>query len=104
MYKVAVIGLRMGANWALAAKELPNTELVMLYDKFYEENNLIIKDKITGPGITVAKQEEEIYASDADIDQAFRRLRARVDEVPSSSQKKSLLRLLVSLEEYTDSL
>ena len=67
MYKVAVIGLRMGANWALAAKELPNTELVMLYDKYYEENNLIIKDRITGPGITVAKQEEEIYASDADI-------------------------------------
>ncbi len=67
IYKVAVIGLRMGANWAAAAKELPNTRLVMVYDKFFEENDRIQKDKVTGEGIAVAREEEEVYRSEADI-------------------------------------
>ena len=67
MYKVAVIGLGMGSNWALAVKELPNTQLVMVYDKYYEENANIRRERVTGPGITVAKEEDEVYQSDADI-------------------------------------
>ncbi len=67
MYKVAVIGLGMGANWAGAARELPNTCLTLVYDKYYEENTHLARERFTGPGITVAKAEDEVYRSDADI-------------------------------------
>lgn len=67
MYKVAVIGLGMGSRWALAVKELPNTQLVMVYDKYFEENANIPREWCTGPDVTVAREEDEIYRSDADI-------------------------------------
>ena len=67
MYKVAVIGLGMGSRWAMAVKELPNTQLVMVYDKYYEENTYIPREKVSGPGITVAQEEDEVYHSEADI-------------------------------------
>ena len=65
--KTAVIGLKMGHAWAVAAHELPTTELTMVYDKAYDENPVIKRDYFAEKKITVAKTEEEIYNSDADI-------------------------------------
>ncbi len=65
--KTAVIGLKMGHAWAVAAHELPNTELTMVYDKAYNENPVIKRDYFAEKKITVAKTEEEIYNSDVDI-------------------------------------
>ena len=65
--KTAVIGLKMGHAWAVAAHELPETELVMVYDKAYDENPLIRRSFFAEKNIPVAKNEEEIYNSDADI-------------------------------------
>lgn len=65
--KIAVIGLKMGHAWAVAAHELPYTELTMVYDKAYDENPVIKRDYFAEKKITVAKTEEEIYNSDADI-------------------------------------
>ena len=65
--KTAVIGLKMGHAWAVAAHELPYTELTMVYDKAYDENPVIKRDYFAEKKITVAKTEEEIYNSDADI-------------------------------------
>ena len=67
MFKVAVIRLGMGSHWAQAVKELPNTRLVMVYDKYFEENTYICRERVTGPGIKVASEEDEVYRSDADI-------------------------------------
>lgn len=65
--KTAVIGLKMGHAWALAAHELPTTELTMVYDKAYDENPLIKREFFASNHIQVAQAEEEIYASDVDI-------------------------------------
>jgi predicted dehydrogenase len=65
--KVAVIGLRMGAAWATAAHTQPNTILSLVYDKFYAENDRINKSFFVDNQIPIAKSEEEVYASDADI-------------------------------------
>ena len=65
--KVAVIGLKMGNAWARAAWELPNTELVMVYDKFFAENQKINRDFYLDNKIPIAKEEEEIYHSEAEI-------------------------------------
>ena len=65
--KTAVIGLKMGHAWAVAAHELPDTELTMVYDKAYNENPVIKRNYFAEHKIPVAETEEEIYHSDADI-------------------------------------
>ena len=65
--KVAVIGLRMGDSWARAAWDLPNTELRIVYDKFFHENQGIPRSFYLDNKIPIAEKEEEIYRSDADI-------------------------------------
>ena len=65
--KVAVIGLRMGHAWAMAANAMPEAELSLVYDKFYKENTKIDYSFYENNRIRVATSEEEIYASDADI-------------------------------------
>ncbi|MDD3925115.1 MAG: Gfo/Idh/MocA family oxidoreductase [bacterium] len=66
-YKVAVIGLNMGHAWARAACDLPNTELVLAYDKYYSENKELEKAFYEEKNIRLAVSEEEVYQSDADI-------------------------------------
>ena len=65
--KVAVIGLKMGHAWALAAHELPNTELSLVYDKFYNENTDIYHPFYEEKKIRIAQTEQEVYDSDVDI-------------------------------------
>ena len=66
-FKVAVIGLRMGHAWALAANDMPETELCLVYDKHYHENQRILKQFYEDNNIRVAEDESEIYESDADV-------------------------------------
>ncbi len=65
--KVAVIGLRMGHAWALGAHAMPETELSLVYDKFYHENDRIEHKFYSSNSIPVATCEDEVYSSDADI-------------------------------------
>jgi len=65
--KVAVMGLRMGHAWAVAAQSMPETELCLVYDKFYQENSKIDHAFYKSNAIALAATEEEVYASDADI-------------------------------------
>ncbi len=65
--KIAVIGLRMGHAWAKAAHELPDTELVLGYDKYFAENDEIERDFYQRNNIRLAASEEEVYGSDADV-------------------------------------
>ena len=66
-FKVAVIGLRMGHAWALAANDMPEAELCLVYDKHYHENQRILKQFYEDNNIRVAEDESEIYESDADV-------------------------------------
>ncbi len=66
-FKAAVIGLKIGEAWARAALALPEVELVMVYDKYYEENETINKALFAAHRIPVAAAEEDIYHSDADF-------------------------------------
>ena len=43
-YKIGVLGLRMGHAWAKAAHSLPDTGLSIVYDKYFNENELINHD------------------------------------------------------------
>ena len=65
--KVAVIGLKMGDAWARAACDLPATELTIVYDKYFKENEAIGRDFYLDRRIHIAEQEEEIYQSEAEI-------------------------------------
>ena len=65
--KVAVIGLKMGHAWALAASELPSTELTIVYDKYYHENTQIYYPFYEEKKVRIAQTEQEIYDSDVDI-------------------------------------
>ena len=65
--KVAVIGLKMGDAWARAACDLPDTELTIVYDKYFKENEAIGRDFYLDRRIHIAEQEEEIYQSEAEI-------------------------------------
>jgi len=67
MQKVAILGLGMGGAWAKAAVDLPNTELMMVYDPAFGENPRIDTNFYTSKNIHVAKSEDEIYASDANV-------------------------------------
>lgn len=67
MYKVAVMGLGMGSSWAKAAVELPNAELTMVYDKYFDESPRVDKAYFSGLKVKVAATEDEVYNSDADI-------------------------------------
>ncbi|MBP5182299.1 MAG: hypothetical protein J6331_04650, partial [Lentisphaeria bacterium] len=67
MKKVAVLGLGMGGEWAKAAWELPNAELCMVYDPAYGKYDRIDTSWYENNKIKLAKTEEEIYDSDADI-------------------------------------
>lgn len=67
-YRIGVIGLRMGDAWAKAAYNNPKTELSMVYDKYFEENESI--DHVfyrNSVGVVIAAKENEIYKSDVDI-------------------------------------
>lgn len=66
-YKVAVMGLGMGGDWAKAAVDLPNTELSMIYDPAYGQYKRIDTEYYNARNIPLAKTEEEVYNSDADI-------------------------------------
>lgn len=66
-YRVAVLGLRMGEEWAKAAVDLPGTELCMVYDPAFGKNPRIDVEYYRSKQIPVAEKEEDIYASDADI-------------------------------------
>jgi predicted dehydrogenase len=65
--KVAVLGLKMGHAWAKAAVDLPETELILAYDKFYAQNDEIDRDFYAEKRIPLAQSEDEVYQSDADI-------------------------------------
>ena len=65
--KVAVIGLKMGNAWAKAAWDLPNTELIIVYDKFFKENSAIDRKFYLSNNIPIAESEEAVYNSDAEI-------------------------------------
>ena len=68
-YRVAVSGMRMGNAWAKAALELPDAELVMVYDPGFEklpETTKAFYEK-EHPSVRIAEKEEELYSSDADI-------------------------------------
>ena len=65
--RVAVLGLGMGGEWAKAAVDLPNTELCMIYDPAFGKYSRIDTEYYLSRNIPLAKNEEEIYASDADI-------------------------------------
>ena len=67
MKKVAVLGLGMGHEWAKAAWELPNAELVMAYDPSFGQYKRIDTQWYLSNKIPVAKTEDEIYNSDADV-------------------------------------
>ncbi|MBP5183345.1 MAG: Gfo/Idh/MocA family oxidoreductase [Lentisphaeria bacterium] len=66
-YKVAVLGLRMGGEWAKAALALPNAELCMVYDPAYGKNERIDTALLESRNIKRAMTEEEVYESDADV-------------------------------------
>lgn len=66
-YRVAVLGLAMGGEWAQAAVDLPNTELCMVYDPAFGKYSRIDTEYYLSRNIPVAQTEDEIYASDADI-------------------------------------
>ena len=66
-YKVAVMGLGMGGDWAKAAVDLPDTELCMIYDPAYGRYNRIDTAYYDSRNIPLAQTEEDIYNSDADI-------------------------------------
>lgn len=66
-YKVGVIALRMGHAWARAAHTNPKTELSIVYDKYFEENEKIDHAFYRNSGVVIAEKESEIYKSDADI-------------------------------------
>ena len=67
MKKIAVLGLGMGQEWAKAAWELPNAELVMVYDPSFGQYKRIDTEWYLANKIPVAKSEDEIYHSDADV-------------------------------------
>ena len=67
MKKVAVLGLGMGHDWAKAAYELPDAELVMVYDPAFGKYSRIDTQWYLSRNIRLAANEDEIYASDADI-------------------------------------
>ena len=66
-YRVAVMGLGMGDAWAKAAVELEDTELCMVYDPAFGKYSRIDTEYYQSRRIPLAKTEEEIYQSDADI-------------------------------------
>ncbi|OQA81613.1 MAG: Glucose--fructose oxidoreductase precursor [Lentisphaerae bacterium ADurb.Bin242] len=66
-FKVAVIGLKIGTCFSKAAVSLPDTELVIAYDRFYRENTSIDYKFYEENHIRIAASEDEIYASDADV-------------------------------------
>lgn len=66
-YKVGVLGLAMGHAWAKAAHTLPDTELAIVYDPAWGEYHRIDEEYYIERKIKVAKNENEVYASDADI-------------------------------------
>jgi len=66
-HRIAVIGLGMGGEWAKAAVDLPETELCMVYDPAFGKYSRIDVEFYRSRQIPVAKSEEEIYNSEADI-------------------------------------
>ena len=86
-FRVAVLGLGMGEAWAKAAMELPNTELSMVYDPAFGVYERVKTEIYIDNKIPLAKSEDELINSDADIiivatpdhlhaDQSVRALRA----------------------------
>jgi myo-inositol 2-dehydrogenase/D-chiro-inositol 1-dehydrogenase len=65
-YRIGVIGLMMGRSWVQAAKELPETELSMVYDKYFNENGAI-DQKFYSQLCLIADKESDIYSADLDI-------------------------------------
>ena len=65
--KVAVMGLRMGAEWAKAAMKLANAELALIYDPAYGINPRIDTKYYESNNIPHAMTEEEVYNSDVDV-------------------------------------
>ncbi len=66
-YRVAVMGLGMGGEWAKAAVELADTELCMIYDPAFGKYSRIDAEYYTNKKIPLAATEDDIYSSDADI-------------------------------------
>ena len=66
-FKVAVMGLRMGGEWAKAALNLPNAELTMVYDPAYGISERIITSTYENNNVKRAMTEEEVYNSDVDV-------------------------------------
>lgn len=66
-YKIGVLGLRMGHAWAKAAHSLPDTGLSIVYDKYFNENELINHDFYLNNGCVIATTEEEVYDAGLDV-------------------------------------
>jgi UDP-N-acetylglucosamine 3-dehydrogenase len=62
-YRVGIIGLRMGNRWAKGAFDLPDTELIIVYDK----NPELTRKKSEEYHTSAAKSEEEFFHADLDI-------------------------------------
>ncbi len=61
--KVGILGLRMGAQWAAGAKNLPGAELSVIYDK----DEKLKAEKAGVYNVTPAKSEDDFFESDLDI-------------------------------------
>ncbi len=66
-FRIGIIGLRMGLEWAKAAATNPLSELTVVYDKFYDENQRIDKSFFESSGCRILRQEEEMYQAGLDI-------------------------------------
>ena len=66
-YKVGVIGLGHGSEWARAVINNPDTELSAVCDRNYERNPQIPKELFAEHHAAVMHEIEELCASDADI-------------------------------------
>ena len=66
-YKIGVLGLRMGHRWARAARDSQKTELSIVYDKHFEENDRINQDYYRDGSCKIVDSDDEVVNSDVDI-------------------------------------
>lgn len=67
VYKIGVLGLRMGHAWARAAFNNPKTELSLAFDLNWDRNDRIDRKFYLDNNIPLAANEAEVYNADLDI-------------------------------------